>query len=240
MLPVGALLVAVMIVTVLLSRVPYVAYADDQARIEIFLAHRSGSPIAGHEADAGAGAAGPIRLLLEVDGRSVFDKRLPLDAQGRVQTYVQVPVASGERALRLSLADPALGDQPVVLLDQAATLTPRQIVPVQIKDAHLGGDPKAGEKLFNETRGGAGTGCRICHSLQPGVKLVGPSLAGIGAQAATRVPGLSAEAYLRQSLTEPDAHVVEGYRRGQMPPDYLSRLNQDQLEDLVAYLLSLR
>jgi cytochrome c551/c552 len=95
-------------------------------------------------------------------------------------------------------------------------------------------------KLFNETRGGAGAGCRICHSLQPGVKLVGPSLAGIGAQAATRVPGLSAEAYLRQSLTEPDAHVVEGYRRGQMPPDYLSRLNQDQLEDFVAYLLALR
>jgi len=99
--------------------------------------------------------------------------------------------------------------------------------------------PRA-RKLFNETRGGAGTGYRICHSLQPGVKLVGPSLAGIGAQAATRVPGLSAEAYLRQSLTEPDAHVVEGYRRGQMPPDYLSRLNQDQLEDFVAYLLALR
>jgi len=34
--------------------------------------------------------------------------------------------------------------------------------------------------------------------------------------------------------------VVEGYRRGQMPPDYLSRLNQDQLEDFVAYLLALR
>jgi hypothetical protein len=152
LLPVGALLVAVMIVTVFLSRVPYVAYADDQARIEIFLAHRSGSPIAGHEADAGAGAAGPIRLLLEVDGRSVFDKRFPLDAQGRVQTYVQVPVASGERVLRLTLVDPAVGDQPIVLLDQAAALTPRQIVPVQIKDAHLGGDPKAGEKLFNETR----------------------------------------------------------------------------------------
>ncbi len=184
LLPVGALLAAVMVVTVLLSRVPYAAYAGDQARIEIFLAHRSGAPIAGHEADAGAGAAGPIRLLLEVDGRAVLDKHFPLDAQGNVQTYAQVPVASGERRLRLSLADPALGDQPVVLLDQTVTLTPRQIVPVQIKDAHLGGDPKAGEKLFNETRGGAGTGCRICHSLQPGIKLVGPSLAGIGAQAA--------------------------------------------------------
>ena len=240
LLPVGALLVAVMAVTVLLSRVPYAAYADNQARIEIFLAHRSGAPIAGYEADAIAGAAGPIRLLLEVDGRSMLDKHFPLDAQGGVQTYAQVPVASGERRLRLTLADPALGVQPVVLLDQAVTLTPRQIAPLQIKDAHFGGDPKAGEKLFNEARGGAGTGCRICHSLQAGVKLVGPSLAGIGAQAATRVPGLSAEAYLRQSLTEPDAHVVEGYRRGQMPPDYLSRLNQDQLEDLVAYLLSLR
>ena len=92
--------------------------------------------------------------------------------------------------------------------------------------------PRA-RKLFNETREGAGTGCRICYSLQPGVRLVGSSLAGIGPRAA-RVPGLSAEAYLRQSLTEPDAHVVEGYRRAQMPPDYLSRLNQDQLEDFEA------
>ena len=241
LLPVGALLAAVMIATVLLSRVPYAAYAGDQARIEIFLAHRSGAPIAGHEADAGAGAAGPIRLLLEVDGRAVLDKHFPLGAQAGVQTYAQVPVASGERGLRLSLADPALGAQPVVLLDQTATLTPRQIVPVQIKDAHLGGDPKAGEKLFNENA--RGRRHRLPHlPLAPARDQAGRAIAGghrgAGRDAACRVCLL--KPYLRQSLTEPDAHVVEGYRRGQMPPDYLSRLNQDQLEDLVAYLLSLR
>jgi hypothetical protein len=247
LLPVGALLAAVMVATVLLSRVPYAASAGDQARIEIFLGHRGGSPVVGNEAGAGApstpapaGAAGPVRVLLEVDGRSVFDKHYPLSAQGSVQTFAPVAVAPGQRQLRLSLADPALGAQPIILLDQAVTLASRQIVPLQINDAHRGGDPAAGEKLLNETRGGTGTGCRICHSLQPGVKLVGPSLAGIGTQAATRVPYLSAEAYLRQSLTEPDAFVVEGYRRGQMPPDYLARLNLDQLEDLVAYLLTLR
>ena len=75
-----------------------------------------------------------------------------------------------------------------MLFDRTVELAPRQVLPLRFKDAHLAGDPRAGERLFLETRGGTGAGCRICHSLQPGVKLVGPSLAGVGAAAATRVP----------------------------------------------------
>jgi ferredoxin len=58
---------------------------------------------------------------------------------------------------RSNLSDPALNPPSVVLLNQAVTLAPRQILPLQIRDAHLGGDLVAGEKLFNETRRGAGT-----------------------------------------------------------------------------------
>jgi ferredoxin/mono/diheme cytochrome c family protein len=245
LLPAFALLVGVMTVTVALSRMPYTAFADDRARIEVFLAHRSGARLVGQaEPVAPAGAMGntdgrPVRLLLEVDGSPALDRTYLLRPQEELRSYAQVTVLPGERSLRLSLADPALSAQPSVLYQQRVSLVPRQVLPLQIRDAHAGGDPAAGRRLFNETRGGAGVGCRICHSLQPDVKLVGPSLAGIGARAPTRVPGLSAEDYLRQALLEPDAYVVEGYRPGQMPPDYLTRLNRDQIEDIVAYLLTL-
>ena len=85
----------------------------------------------------------------------------------------------------------------------------------------------------------AQAGCQICHSLEPGRQLVGPSLAGIASTARSRVPGQSAEEYLRQSIIEPDAYVVEGYRSGQMLPIYEEQLSADEIEALVQFLLTL-
>jgi mono/diheme cytochrome c family protein len=79
--------------------------------------------------------------------------------------------------------------------------------------------------------------CGICHSTDPGDDDVGPSLAGVAERAADR--GLDAAAYLRESITDPDAYVVEGYREGQMLPIYEERLSPDQIDALVEYLLSL-
>lgn len=100
-----------------------------------------------------------------------------------------------------------------------------------------GGDAAAGEKVYNEV---AAPTCGSCHSLEPGVNLVGPSLAGIGAEAASRQSGVSAEDYLLKSLTQPDAFVVSGYTAGLMPGTYGTQLSAEQLDDLVAYLLSLK
>ncbi|MGZ8755600.1 MAG: c-type cytochrome, partial [Acidimicrobiia bacterium] len=91
-----------------------------------------------------------------------------------------------------------------------------------------------------DTRIGTNTGCRICHSLEPGRRLVGPSLAGVGTAAATRVPGLTAEEYLRQSIVDPDAYTVEGFQLGAMLPDIAHKLSEQQLDDLVAFLLTLK
>ncbi len=100
------------------------------------------------------------------------------------------------------------------------------------------GDPKRGEQLFNQTVLGQNAGCMTCHSLEPDVTLVGPSLAGIATRAAERVPGMSAEQYLMQSLMEPDAYVVEGFPSGVMP-SYKDLPEQD-LADLIAFLLTLK
>lgn len=106
--------------------------------------------------------------------------------------------------------------------------------------APAGGNADAGEALFAQSSIGSQAGCTTCHSLEPGVTLVGPSLANVGTEAGSRVSGLSAEEYLRQSILEPGDFVVEGFGGGIMPGGYSSELSDEQVDDLVAYLLSLK
>jgi cytochrome c551/c552 len=110
-------------------------------------------------------------------------------------------------------------------------------VPAEDKGQTAGpGDVEAGRNLYNQNLIGTQAGCMTCHSLEPGVTMVGPSLAAIGAEAGTRVAGMSAEAYLRQSILEPDAHLAEGFAAGIMPAALADELSAQQVNDLVAFL----
>lgn len=99
-----------------------------------------------------------------------------------------------------------------------------------------------GQALFNKSMLGPdlAPGCVTCHSLEPGMKLVGPSLAGIGTLAGERMPGTRSEQYLRQSILEPDAYIVEGYVPGVMYARYHEALTEQEINDLVTYLLTLK
>ncbi len=99
------------------------------------------------------------------------------------------------------------------------------------------GDAAAGEQVFTKT---AAPACNTCHSLQPGQDLVGPSLAAIGAKAGARVSGQSAQEYLQESVVDPNAYLVDGYTANIMPNVYGSQLSEQQIQDLVAYMLSLK
>jgi mono/diheme cytochrome c family protein len=99
------------------------------------------------------------------------------------------------------------------------------------------GDAAAGEVVYNNV---AAPACGTCHSLEPGVDGVGPSLGGIAAGAGSRVPGVSAAEFLRRSVTEPNADVAEGFVANVMPATYGAQLSEEQLNDLVAYLLTLK
>ena len=64
---------------------------------------------------------------------------------------------------------------------------------------------RAGEEIYKNK----GT-CEICHRIgQKGTRA--PDLAGVGARAAKVKPGLSAKAYLLESLLNPSVFIVEGY-----------------------------
>ena len=68
--------------------------------------------------------------------------------------------------------------------------------------------------------------------------IVGPSLAGIAERAPTRVDGLTAQEYVEISIVRPDAYLVEGFD-DVMPANLGKKLTGDELDALVAYLLTL-
>ena len=65
-------------------------------------------------------------------------------------------------------------------------------------------------KVGREIMEGKGL-CLTCHTIGPSGALRFPDLAGIGARAGTRVPGMSDIEYLAESMYEPSAYVVEGF-----------------------------
>lgn len=98
--------------------------------------------------------------------------------------------------------------------------------------------PESGKALFEKSALGSGAGCKTCHSLEPGVVIIGPSLAEIGNLAGSRLQGKSAEAYLEESILNPDAYLVEGYPAGVMPKTYASHLTSEEVDSLVAFMLT--
>ncbi len=96
------------------------------------------------------------------------------------------------------------------------------------------GDAARGETTFTVA------GCAACHSLEPGVTIVGPSQAGLAARAATREPGASPEFYIYESIVQPNAVVVEGFQPGLMPATFGQTLTPQDLADLLAYLMTLQ
>jgi nitric oxide reductase subunit C len=115
----------------------------------------------------------------------------------------------------------------------------------------VSGEPvERGEALFRA----AELACQACHSTRPGVTLAGPPMAGISTRAAAMVgspdyagSATDAAGYIRESIREPSAHLVPGanFSTGPgglslMPADYGTRLETEQIEDLVAYLMTLR
>jgi mono/diheme cytochrome c family protein len=103
---------------------------------------------------------------------------------------------------------------------EGGTVTPEQLV-------------KAGEEIFK----GKGT-CQICHAIgQKGTRA--PDLAGVGARAGKQKSGMSAKAYIIESLLDPGAYLVEGYGpimpKVDRPP---IGLNRSEIWALVAFLES--
>lgn len=92
-----------------------------------------------------------------------------------------------------------------------------------------------------------GARCFYCHTLDESEPLrlealrtpLGPRLEVVSSIAGDRVPGLSAEEYLRQSILDPAAYVVEGEWSREMLGGLRYLLSEEDVNDLIAFLLSI-
>ena len=105
-----------------------------------------------------------------------------------------------------------------------------------------------GEKVFRSTT----PACTACHSVAPGVNMAGPSLAGLSARtqallASSDYKGKAKDlaGYIHEAIAEPSAHVVPGPMYSAngvsfMPTTYAKDLTPAQIDQLAAYLSSLK
>ncbi|HNB54543.1 MAG TPA: hydrogenase iron-sulfur subunit, partial [Anaerolineales bacterium] len=230
-----------------LSSVPYAPYPANQAMVEIAMNHKSGYPLHGFPLPDGEEPPIPdlsadTRLVLTLDGETLLDKVYTPNGKGTAlasQIFEQLPISSGTHHIIMTMTD-QVGNPPKVLYDETVTLDPGQELSLHFTDGSIGGDPARGEQLYYEMALGENVSCRVCHSLDPGVVLVGPSFAGIGTRAATRVSGMTAEEYLRESILHPDNYKVEGFEDRQMLQNFGETLTEEEIDDLIAFLLTLK
>lgn len=83
-------------------------------------------------------------------------------------------------------------------------------------------------------------GCVGCHTVS-GISeaTTGPVLDGIATRAETQVEGLSAEEYIHESIVDPGAYVIDGFDGGLMPQNFTELVSEEELENLVAFMLTL-
>jgi cytochrome c553 len=94
---------------------------------------------------------------------------------------------------------------------------------------------RAGRELY-ETGGASKIPCATCHTLD-GTPLVGPSFEGLSERAGSRIPGMSAEEYIHQSILNPGAYIVQGYQNS-MNSTYAQFFSEEDIDNLTAFLLS--
>lgn len=139
------------------------------------------------------------------------------------------------------------------LTDAATTATPGAAAsgaaPPAARPVASGDNPIAlGEAVFRT----AVPACSACHSTAPGANMAGPSLAGLVSRseqllASGTYKGKAKDVagYIRESVLEPSAHVVPGAMYSAdgvsfMPTTYAKDLSPAQVDQLVAYLSSLK
>lgn len=105
-----------------------------------------------------------------------------------------------------------------------------------------------GEHVFRT----ATPACTACHSTSPGVNMAGPSLAGVKARTEALLSSgdyqgkaTDLASYIHEAIENPSAHLVPGSMYSAegvsfMPNTYVKDLTPAQIDQLVAYLSSLK
>ncbi|MEO8612162.1 MAG: c-type cytochrome [Chloroflexota bacterium] len=121
-----------------------------------------------------------------------------------------------------------------------ATSIPASETPAPAAAAGVTGDATHGQVLFNTFEDQVSFACATCHHFDTEDRLIGPGLLNVSVRAATRVEGQTAEEYIHNSILTPSAFVVPDYPDGLMPQVYSTIFSEQDIQDIIAYLFTLK
>jgi mono/diheme cytochrome c family protein len=145
----------------------------------------------------------------------------------RISSYAWLDRESGIAAIPIERAMEIIAQQGLPDFGDGEFAIPEPLDPTD-PDALA----QAGERLFQEF------GCVGCH-IETDTP-VAPTLRGVYGNERELTTGetiLADESYIETSILDPDLHVVAGYQP--IMPNYEGRLSQDQLDAMIAYIVSL-
>lgn len=112
---------------------------------------------------------------------------------------------------------------------------PQYETPTELVVNEVVSDQERGRVIYQDSV----VGCYLCHSVGGAGATRGPDLSETGEMGNADRPGQSLEEYLRESILDPAAYVVPDYP-DIMPATYRDRLTDEQVDDLIIFLTSLR
>jgi mono/diheme cytochrome c family protein len=109
-----------------------------------------------------------------------------------------------------------------------ATGSTTRPTPTETGGGQPSGNAQAGKQIFTTT---ATPPCASCHTLREAgaTQTVGPNLDDV-------LKGKDAD-FIHESIVNPNAEVATGFQGGIMPQNYGQQLDEQQLNDLVAFLV---
>ncbi len=126
--------------------------------------------------------------------------------------------------------------------EEAESPTPEEPPPAE--PAPVSQEAMAPPQVVSAFNKGGCAGCHVIPGVPGATGRIGPDLSTIGVDAATRVQGMDAEAYIRQSILDPNAFIApDCWGRecpaGVMLQTFAETLSPEDLDTIVGYLLTL-
>ncbi len=239
---IAIVMTVVALITVILTNLPFDPGFPPGPVVSIAMDHQGGAVLLGFEGEPALDEGAPSRLVVTIGGDVVLDRTYPTvsrDGAEVSQALERFEMPPGVQQLRIDLYDRIDPSYFTVLFDDGVAVPVGNVLEFAFIDAQIESRADAGRSLYFETTLGVNAGCRVCHSLKPGEVIVGPSFDGVATAARTRVPGLTAEEYLHQSIVDPNAYIVDGFEPDVMLQNFEDLLTAEEIDNLVAFLLTL-